>query len=99
MKFDKPNTGTLVSTDDVVLANRFEERRTRIELERRGPTNPEMSRRVCSLFIGLIAELNAKPDRAPRWRGQKESAVPLTIEEMAELWGKNPVKLSEEALR
>lgn len=102
MKFQKinssPSNSTVLSADDIAKANRFEERRARIEADRRGPSSPEMSRRVCSLFVGLIAELNAKPDRAPRWRGLKEPAVPLTLEQMAELWRNNPARLSEAAL-
>jgi hypothetical protein len=101
MKFEKrppASQPTSLSSDDIAAANRFEERRARIEAERRGPFNREMSRRVSALFDGLIGHLSAKPNYAPRWLGQRESAMPLTIEEMAELWGKNPVKLSEEAL-
>lgn len=102
MKFQKidssPNNSTVLSADDIAKANRFEERRNRLEAQRRGPVNHEMSKRVCGLFGSLIAELNAKPRRAPRWREEREPAVPLTLEQMAELWGNNPVKLSPEAL-
>lgn len=98
MKFDKPSIGTLNTADDVVLANRFAERRSRLEAERLRPANREMCGRVNALFAQLIGELNARPKRASRWRGQDESAVPLTIEQMAELWRKNPVKLSAPAL-
>lgn len=99
MKFDKAanSAPTQVNAETMVRADRYAARRARIEEERNRPINHEMRRRVSSLFTQLIAELDAKRERAPRWRGEKQPARALTPEEMAELWSKNPVKLSDEA--
>lgn len=99
MKFDKPSTSTLNTVDDVVLANRFEERRARVDAERNSPTiDPAMRKRVLEKYGELLASMSMVDRRRPRNKWEREPAKALTIEEMAELWGQNPVKLSVEAL-
>lgn len=103
MKFQRidssPNSSTVLSADDIAKANRFEERRARLDAERNSPTiDPAMRRRVVALYGQLSASMAMVDKRRPKNKWEREPAKALTIEEMAELWGKNPVKLSAEAL-
>ena len=96
MKFEKPpnSASTALSAEQIALANRFEERRAKIEAARNGPTNPEMRRRVLGMLQDLAAELEAKsaPSRSKRWRGDGPKA--MTLEEMTAKWRDDPVMLS-----
>lgn len=64
-KYQPKASSTLVSSDDVVLANKYEARRAREELERRSVTdNPYMRAKIAKLFRELSGSIGVDPLKA-----------------------------------
>ena len=96
MKWRPTDQPTIVSTDDVVLANRFEERRADDARRNRHADSPYTRHRVSQLFRELGASI-APPKRPSRYQAGTEPCRQLTVEEVAEMYRQNPVTLSEQA--
>ena len=95
--FSNATPASAITSEQIALANRFEERRKREELARHSvPANPYMQAKIAKLFRDLSASI-APPKRPERYQVDTEPCRQLTVEEVAELYAKNPVTLSERA--
>ena len=98
MKFEKPPSSTHsgLTDEQIVLSERFKERRMREEESRRREVvNPYMQARIAQMFRQLLTDLDARPDPSPRWRPAE--ARLLTPEELQGVYG-TKVMLSAAAL-
>ena len=100
MRFEKPPATaaqTKLTDEQIIAANRWQDRKAKLEEERNGPINPEMRRRVIGLFAELQRDMATKLKNRPKERWAREPARMLTLEELAVDYATNPARLSEQA--